>query len=435
MAHYAILSPPDAGHLLPLGELATELVRRGHRITFVSRPKAAALVHQFQLPLYEYTDGLDWTRWEGLLWLIFNAVGSGYVASLRAALRTDSEVLLQRFPQIFEELKVDGVIMDQIIPQGGTAAERCGLPFVTVCTAPPWNVDASVPPPFTAWHHKSGRLARLRNQLGYAGWQWFIRPAFRVIKRYRRKWNLPPYLRTDDLYSPLAQISQLFQEFDFPRAAPPPCFHYVGSLAANRPCSREGFPWERLDGRPLIYASLGTIADSMNRAVYPKIAAACVGLDAQLVLARGKWTDEEAGRESSYNLPGDPLVVDYAPQLALLEQAAVLITHAGLNTTLEGLSRGVPIVALPRSADQPANAARVVYSGAGLCASFRKATPEELRRVIVQVLSDERFRRRAKELQLAMRAAGGAARAAEITEQALTTRRPVVRQEGPPTLR
>jgi MGT family glycosyltransferase len=128
----------------------------------------------------------------------------------------------------------------------------------------------------------------------------------------------------------------------------------------------------------------------------------------------------------AYDLPGDPLVVDYAPQLALLDRAAVAITHAGLNTVLGSISRGVPMVAMPRSADQPGNAARIAYSGAGLCASFHHGTPEELRSVIQRVLSDERFRRRAKELGQAMRSAGGVPRAADIAEEALLSRRPVL---------
>jgi MGT family glycosyltransferase len=230
----------------------------------------------------------------------------------------------------------------------------------------------------------------------------------------------------DDSYSSLAQISQLFAELDFPRTAMPAHFHYVGSLAADRPHTDEGFPWDRLDGRPLIYASLGTIADPMNRPVYPKIAAACEGLDAQLVLARGKWDGEDAGREGTHDMPGNPLVVDFAPQLALLERTAVLITHAGLNTTLEAISRGVPMVALARSADQPGNAARIEYAGAGLRGSFHHGTPEQWRRLIERVLTEDRFRRRARELQQAMASAGGAQRAAEIAEQAILSGRPLV---------
>lgn len=44
---------------------------------------------------------------------------------------------------------------------------------------------------------------------------------------------------------------------------------------------------------------------------------------------------------------GDPVVVRYAPQVELVKRAAAVITHAGLNTVLETLAEGVPLVALP----------------------------------------------------------------------------------------
>jgi MGT family glycosyltransferase len=431
MAHFAILTPPDAGHLYPLGAIGTELVRRGHQVTVMARPKAAPLVEEMQLGFRGIDmDQFPWPS-DFWLWLVFSAFGTGWKIGFRNSFVHSAQAVLELVPLIFKELSIDGAIVDQVIAGGGTAAERAGVPFVTVCTAPPWNVDASQPPPFTLWPYKTGPIARLRNRYGYAGWRWFIAPTLRMINRYRKRWGLRRYSSMDESYSSLAQISQLFAEFDFPRGSAPDCFHYVGALAADRQYTTEGFPWDKLDGRPIIYASLGTIADPMNRPVYPKIAAACQGLPAQLVLARGKWNEDEGGREATYDLPGDPLVVDYAPQLALLDRAAVLITHAGLNTTLESISRGVPMVALPRSADQPGNAARIAYSGAGLCAPFHHGTPDQLREVVQRVLGESRFRDRTAALRQAMIAAGGPRRAADIAELALSTRRPVLYSDVP----
>jgi len=39
MAHIAILTPSDARHLYPLGNLGAELVRRGHRVTIVAHER------------------------------------------------------------------------------------------------------------------------------------------------------------------------------------------------------------------------------------------------------------------------------------------------------------------------------------------------------------------------------------------------------------
>lgn len=401
----------------------------------LSRGKAAPILEQLQLPFHPLEfDQVPWPK-DLFLRTVFGLFGADWQIGFRRSFAVGAEEVLISVPPILKELAIDGVVIDQVMAGGGTAAERAGLPFVTVCTAPPWNEDPGQPPPFTLWPYEDSPRARLRNRLGYAAWRWSMWPTLAVLNRYRRAWGLRRFRLMDDSYSPLAQISQLFPEMDFPRSVMPGCFHYVGSLAADRHYTAEGFPWEKLDGRPLIYASLGTVAEPMNRPVYPKIAAACQGLPAQLVLTRGKWDEESAGQEATYDLPGDPLVVDFAPQLALLDRAAVMITHCGLNTTLEAISRGVPMVAMSRNADQPGNAARIVYSGAGLWAPFHHGTPQELRAVIQRVLGEEKFRRRAGELQQAMRAAGGARRAAEIVEEALLSRRPVARRHNGPAVR
>jgi MGT family glycosyltransferase len=249
----------------------------------------------------------------------------------------------------------------------------------------------------------------------------------RVVNRYRAAWRLPPLRRCGDTHSPYAQIVQLCPELDFPRRDLAATCHYVGSLAASRPC-QDPFPWDRLDGRALIFASLGTLCGKNNLAAFRKIAAACAGLDAQLVIALGKWTEQTGNpRDQLSHLPGDPLVVDFAPQLALLEKAAVVITHAGLNTTLETLLHGVPMVALPRFADQPGVAARVEYAGAGLRASYRRFTAPQLRRLVQRLLAEPAFRERARHLQQALLATGGVGHAADIVEQAVATKRPVNR--------
>jgi UDP:flavonoid glycosyltransferase YjiC (YdhE family) len=425
MPHFALTCPDAAGHVLPIGAIGCELQRRGHRVTFIARAKAAPLVAALGLTFHELkTEGVSPVT-DDLMWTIFGYIGANWVISVRCAAAWDALVMLLKLPPLVQELGIDGVIADQVFASAATAAERAGVPCVHVCSAPPWNVDTAQPPSFTSWSYKPGLAARLRNYCGYVFWRWYIGPTLRIINRYRRSWGLSRFARMDECYSPLAQISQFFPEFDFPRRAAPKCFHYVGALTADHDYGGDVFPWERLDGRPIVYASLGTVADPMNRPVYPRIAAACQGLPVQLVMARGKWEQEEGGREETYDLPGDPIVVDFAPQLALLDRAAVMITHAGLNTVLGSISRGVPMVALPRSADQPGNAARIAYSGAGLCAPFHRGTPEQLRGVIEQVLNNGQYRRRAVELCTAMRRAGGVARAADIAEQALLTRQPV----------
>jgi MGT family glycosyltransferase len=432
MAHYALICPDEAGHLLPVGAVGKELARRGHRVTVLARAMSAPIVRQLDLPLHELDASGIRYPFTPLSWVAFGSVGALWLVVIRNELRRYTEQVLRLVPRALEELKVDGVLVDQTVSAGGTVAERAGLPFVTVCSALMWNREPDVPPPFTSWAFAQGRRARLCNRLAYAALDWYVAPVLRKINRHRAVWNMRPIRRIADFDSPLAQISQLCAGFDFPRRRLPDTVHYVGSLAASRTVDTDHrFPWETLDGRPLIFASLGTVAFPANVAnlpVYRKIAAACVGLDAQLVLALGRWDEAGEGmRKKLGELPGNHLLVDFAPQLALLDKASLLITHAGVNTVLEAISRGVPMVALPRSADHPGMASRIEHSGVGLRASFRRCTADELRRLIQRVLSEDVFRQRVRELQKVMIAAGGAARAAEIAEEALSTRRPVRR--------
>ncbi|MGA2616874.1 MAG: glycosyltransferase [Thermoguttaceae bacterium] len=432
MAHYALVCPEYAGHLLSMGAVGNELVRRGHRVTLVAGEEAAPIARQLDLPLHLMNLDEVPRRNSHLMLLAFGMCGAGWRIALRDLLRWRAEAVLRLVPPALRELAVDGVIVDQTLPAGGTAAEHLGLPFVTVCSALMWKEESHVPPPFTGWGYAEDRRALRRNRLGYASWRWFIRPVLGVVNRYRKAWNLRPLASIDESYSPLATLSQLCPEFDFPQRQLPETFHYIGSLANARQVRDDHqFPWERLDGRPLVFASLGTVPYRSNVPVFRKILAACAGLDAQLVLALGKWSDEEdekySVRQRLGPIPGNPLVVDFAPQLALLDRAALLITHAGINTVVEAASRGVPMIALPRSDDQPGMGARIELAGVGLRASFRRCTPRELRGLIQRVLTEPAFRQRARQLQQAMLAAGGMQRAAEIAEEALETRRPVPR--------
>ena len=120
-----------------------------------------------------------------------------------------------------------------------------------------------------------------------------------------------------------------------------------------------------------------------------------------------------------HGLAGSPLVVKYAPQLELLSRASLTITHAGMNTVMQSLSFGVPIVALPITHDQPAIAARVAWAEAGVTMPMKSITPEKLRDASTRVMNTPIYRARAQALSQAIKTAGGVERAADIVEQVI----------------
>jgi zeaxanthin glucosyltransferase len=69
----------------------------------------------------------------------------------------------------------------------------------------------------------------------------------------------------------------------------------------------------------------------------------------QMVLSVGTNVD----RSDLGPIAANTIVVRSAPQIELLKRAALCLTHAGLNTTLEALAEGVPLVAIPIGYVQP----------------------------------------------------------------------------------
>jgi MGT family glycosyltransferase len=174
------------------------------------------------------------------------------------------------------------------------------------------------------------------------------------------------------------------------------------------------FPWEKLTGKPLIYASLGTLVNGLEQ-IYKTILAAVRRLpDVQVVLSLGK----NVNPEDLGPVPSNTIVVRIAPQIELLKRAALCITHAGLNTALESLGQGVPMVAIPIAYDQPGVAARIAYHGVGEFIEIDDLTEEGLAELLLKIMKNPAYRNKARYFQNVIAKTRGLDVAAGIIEQA-----------------
>lgn len=412
--HFGIVSPPVSGHIHPFGALGRELIRRGHRVSLIHMPDLSERARSEDLGFIGigYSDHPAGSLPESLAKL---AKLEGF-AALRftiQAIRRTTEMICRDAPGCIRSSGIQALLVDQTEPAGGSVAEHLELPFITVCNALALNREPNVPPAFSGWTYRRDAFARFRNRLGYAASDRVMAPVTAVLRKYRKQWGLSPHRSPEDSFSKLAQISQLAPGFDFPRLDLPECFKYVGPL--RDPTPRDiAFPWDRLDGRPLVYASLGTLQNRRER-VFRCFAEACAGLPVQLVITHGGGL----GADAASGFPGDPLVVNYAPQMAVLSKARLTLTHAGLNTVLDSLANGVPMIAVPITYEQPAIASRVRWSGAGKVLPFKKLEPQRLREAIETVLGEPSYEARARSIQESIRNAGGVPRACDIIERAL----------------
>jgi hypothetical protein len=135
----------------------------------------------------------------------------------------------------------------------------------------------------------------LRNLMGYLLLNRVAKPIRDVIAESRQEWNLPPHAHPNDAFSQLAQLSQAPAEFEFPRQELPQWFHFTGPYHSSASRAPVSFPDEKLTGKPLIYASMGTL-QNRQIGVFRDIALACEELDAQLVISLGGSANDYGDR-------------------------------------------------------------------------------------------------------------------------------------------
>jgi MGT family glycosyltransferase len=415
MAHFGIISPPVPGHMNPFSALGRELRRCGHRVT---------VFHMRDLESRVLSEGLNFhsigeaDHPPGTLDRTLEIIGglSGFSATrfTISAAALSTRMFCRDLPAALQTAGIEALLVDQMEPAGGSVAEYLGIPFITVCNALALNREAGVPPPFSPWMYKKGSLAAVRNRIGYFASRMFLRPITKIVNEYRKTWGLRPHRSPDESFSKLAQISQQVAAFDFPRKNLPAHFHYVGPMrnASPVPCD---FPWERLDGRPLVYASLGSLQGGRT-SMLRCFAAACSALDMQAVISHGG-----ALACNGADWPGSPVVVSFAPQLDVLSHAKLALSHAGLNTALDCLAIGVPIVAVPITYEQPGIAQRIVWSGCGIALDPQRLTVTVLARAMERVLCDPSYMTALGLMQKGIRDAGGVTRAAQIIQHATGT--------------
>jgi MGT family glycosyltransferase len=191
-------------------------------------------------------------------------------------------------------------------------------------------------------------------------------------------------------------------------------FRFVGPSPGRRESGPGWLP--AADGRPVLFISLGTAFN--ERPEFFRMCLQAFGDGVwQVAMAVGDRVD--AGTLGP--LPANVEVRPYFPQLAVLRRAAVFVSHAGMNSTMEALYDAVPLVTVPQMPEQEANARRVEELGLGRRLDPLALTPERLRAAVDEVTADEGIRANLAAMRTSIRGAGGSVAAADAIEARLAT--------------
>jgi MGT family glycosyltransferase len=388
--------------------LARELMKRGHRVTFMGFPDMRAKLAE-ELSFIAFGEA-DWPL-DSLQPYVARLARLGGPLSLRRLI-TDlagfTDTICRELPSVLDRVRPDFLIIDQADAASSLVATALSVPFVNVANALPLNIEQGVPPPVLPWQYDPSPKGVRRNMGGYRVARLVERPITNVVRRHAERLGRKDIRFADEAWSELGQITQCVQGLDFPRQQLPRRFHYVGPIrSADSPLDLH-LP---NDGRPLVFCSLGTLQGS-RLSIFQAVASALARLNVNLIIAHGGMLGE---REVA-RLNGRAIVRSFVPQRALLAQCDLAITHCGFNTVLDALSFGVPMVGMPLTFEQPATGARLQRVGAAEVI-HRWRSPARIRKAVERVLGEPTYRDSAARLSAEIAAAGGVLRAVEIIEQ------------------
>ncbi|OZM73148.1 glycosyl transferase [Amycolatopsis antarctica] len=429
MASILICATPAHGHVAPLLAVATELVRRGDRVRFLTGRRfadAVAATGAGFCPLPDEADFDDRTidadhpRRAGLTGPavfrhdfreIFLRPALSQYRLLRSLIEAEPVTVVLAEPLFIGAIAL--VLRDRADRPVVIGAGILPLGLTSRDTAP---FGLGIPP-------MRGVLGRLRNRVLTVVAQ---RIVFRALHRECSR-TLEPvtgrglpvfFMDWQVLADGLAQFT--VPGFEYPRSDLPPTVRFIGPVARSpRPDTPLPDWWDELSGqRRVILVTQGTVANADPGQLAGPAMAGLAGEDALVVVTTG-GADV---RRLPHPLPDNVRVAPFLPFELLLPRVDVLVTNGGYGGVHFALRHGVPMVVAGATEDKAEVSARVVWSGAGVGLGTNTPEPAAVARAVRTVLRDPGYARAAERLAAEIAAAPGVAGLAEMIDAASAAR-------------
>ncbi|MEU1056193.1 macrolide-inactivating glycosyltransferase [Streptomyces sp. NPDC005876] len=391
-SHIAMFSIAAHGHVNPSLEVIRELVARGHRVTYAIPPAFAEKVAETGAEPRIWNSTLPGPDADPEAW------GSTLLDNVEPFLAD----AIQALPQLIEAYRGDEpdlVLHDITSYPARVLAHRWGVPAV------------SLSPNLVAWEGYEKEVAEpmweepLKTERGQAYYARF------------RAWLAENGITMDpdDFFGHPARSLVLIPKALQPHAdrVDERVYSFVGACQGDR--TAEG-DWTRPAGADkVVLVSLGS-SFTKQPAFYRE----CVRAFGELpgwhtVLQVGR----HVRRDDLGDVPDSVEVRSWVPQLAILRQADLFVTHAGAGGSQEGLATATPMIAVPQAVDQFGNADMLQGLGVARTLLTAEATAEALRTAALALVDDPEVARRLARIQAEMAQEGGTPRAADLIEAEL----------------
>ena len=387
--HIAFVSLGAFGHINPTLALVTELVKQGVRVTYfttetfrnIIEPTGAKFVAvpSWMAENDKHNDGEKKEDDGGVAaavpFLFLNEAGA-YIDTILDTLHDD---------------KPDAIVHDFAGIAGTIAADNRNVPNVMLYTSYPSNDSYSVAAGFESCPADHPlRKAAAGIAAGYAEKYGCRVMTVKEIFDGHGDFNLVMMQK---------KLVPNYESFD-------DSFVFTGVQIGKRTAFGS---WKAPDnGKPLLYSSLGTAFNNWPE-YYPILFDAVRDLDINVFAALGSIDPA-----SLKDIPANVEVGQMVPQLDILSQASVFITHAGMGGTGEAIYYGVPMIAIPQMEEQAITARQIEKLGLGVAFLDKSAiTSEALKTAIQKLLTEPSYKAAAEQFSADMKTLGGAKASAE----------------------
>lgn len=424
MASIIIGSIPAHGHLTPLLTVAEGFVKRGDDVRVLTGSRFAERVAATGATFVPLPAEIDYDE----RFLLDSFTERAKLKGVKAAAFDIEHVFARPAKAQYEALvglladrPADAILVDPVFLGAAFMLHhpQSARPAVVMCCIIPLCIESRDIAPFGMGLPPARVLNHARNAVLTAVSHRLLQRPNRVIDELHREalgTGMPGSLLTWGRRAD-ALVQFTVRSFEYPVYDAPPELHYAGPLSATG--SQAPLPdwWADLEGgRPIIHVTQGTIANFDYDQVIAPTLRALADEDVLVVVSTG-------GRpvETLPPLPANARAATYLPYDELLPRTSVYVTNGGYGGVQYALRYGVPIVATGGKEDKPEVGARVAWSGVGRRIRSEHPSPRALRRDILAVLKEPKYRAASRRIAADMSAAPGFGLLAGVVDRLVAT--------------
>jgi zeaxanthin glucosyltransferase len=268
------------GHLNPMTALARQLEGRNHEVIFLYSSDAVGL------PVFP--DEQNSAEHNAAIAEVSRMQGEDALEFGVKAIIGFTESILNSLPTTVVKTGVEALLIDSAHYYVELGAIELGIPYIHVSNAMYHDYSGYTPLCLYGWPYENKQHAIARNREGVARFARMLGRNRAGVERYVEKARLKvDWADLSSTISPLASVTQVPRAFDFESFHWPKQFYHTGPFHDGMGRTKVDFPWDRLTGQPLIYASMGTVLNGNLDAFQTIGTALAKHSDLQLVLSVG----------------------------------------------------------------------------------------------------------------------------------------------------